>query len=304
MSATAPAPGTTSPASVDDRFAPRDWVTFLAVSAIWGASFLFIDIGLDAMGPGLVTFLRVGLGALALVVLPLPRRRTPIAREDRTRMVAVSVLWVALPFTLFPIAEQHISSAVAGLLNGATPIFAALFAWLVWGRPSRGAQLAGIAVGFVGVAAVSAPSLGEGSSAALGVGLVVLATICYGFAVNLAAPLQARYGSVNLMAKMLTLATVWTAPYGLWCVPGARWELGPYVAVATLGVVGTGLAFALMGALVGNVGPTRASFITYLVPVVALTLGVVFRDDHVTAIQIAGIGLVIAGALLASRRTT
>lgn len=292
-----------APTTVDDGFSPRDWSLFLAVSAIWGASFLFIDIGLDAMPPGLVTLARVGLGALALAVLPLPRQRERIASEDRVRLVVLSVLWVAVPFTLFPIAEQHISSAVAGLLNGATPIFAALVAAVFMRQPTRGAQLAGILTGFLGVVLVSAPSIGEGSSQALGVALVVLATMCYGVAVNIAGPLQQRYGSVNLMAKMLALATVFTAPYGLWEIGDARWEAGPVIAVSVLGVLGTGIAFALMGTLVGSVGPTRASFITYLVPVVALGLGVAFRDDHVTPVQIGGIALVIAGALLASRRT-
>ncbi len=299
--ATVSSPPATPGTPADDRFGTTDWALFLAVSGIWGASFLFIDIGLDAMPPGLVTLLRVGLGALALAVIPRPR--IPIAADDRGRLVLLSILWVAIPFTLFPIAEQHISSAIAGLLNGATPIFAALFAWLVWGRPTRGAQLAGIGVGFGGVILISVPSLDDGSSAALGVGLIVLATICYGFAVNMAAPLQLRYGSVNLMAKMLGLATVWTAPYGLWGVQDAHWETGPFVAVATLGIVGTGIAFALMGTLVGRVGPTRASFITYLVPVVALVLGVVFRDDVVNAVQVGGVVVVVAGALLASRST-
>ena len=294
---------TTAPAPVDDRFTSTDWGLFLSVAVIWGASFLFIDIGLDALPPGVITLLRVGLGAVALAVLPLPRRRTPIAPEDRVRLVVLSVVWVAVPFTLFPIAEQHISSAVAGLLNGGTPIFAAIFAMVLLRQPTRGAQLLGIAVGFVGVVLVSLPSVGEGSSETFGVVLVVLATVCYGFAVTLAGPMQLRYGSVNLMAKVLALATIWTAPYGLWQLGDARWELGPIVAVAVLGVVGTGVAFALMGTLVGRVGSTRASFITYLIPVVALVLGVAFRGDDVFALEVVGVAFVIGGALLASRRT-
>jgi drug/metabolite transporter (DMT)-like permease len=293
----------TTPARHDDRFTSVDWALFVSVAGIWGASFLFIDIGLDALPPGVITLMRVGLGALALAVLPLPRTRTRIEPEDRLRVLTVSVFWVALPFTLFPIAEQHISSAVAGLLNGGTPIFAAIFAMMLLGQPTRGAQLLGIAVGFVGVVFVSLPSIGEGSSETFGVALVVLATVCYGFAVTVAGPLQQRYGSVNLMAKVLALATVWTAPFGLWQVGDARWEVGPLVAVAVLGIVGTGIAFALMGSLVGRVGSTRASFITYLIPVVALALGVVFRDDEVFVLELVGVGFVIGGAYLASRRT-
>ena len=142
------------------------------------------------------------------------------SHDDPTRgslpLVTLSVVWVAVPFTLFPIAEQHISSAVAGLLNGGTPIFAVIFAMVLLRQPTRGAQLLGIAVGFVGVVFVSLPSIGEGSSETFGVVLVVLATVCYGFAVTLAGPMQRRYGSVDLMAKVLALATIWTAPYGLW----------------------------------------------------------------------------------------
>ena len=286
----------------DSQFTRTDWSVFLTVAAIWGSSFLFIDIGLDSLPPGVITLMRVGLGALALAILMIPRQSISIAPGDRARIVILSVVWVAVPFTLFPIAEQHISSSVAGLLNAGTPIFAAVFAAVIWRQQTRGAQLLGIAVGFVGVVLVSLPSIGDGSSEAKGVALVVFATVCYGLAVTLAAPMQQRYGSLDLMAKVLALATLWTAPYGLWQIGDASWEAGPVVAVVALGVVGTAIAFALMGSLVGRVGSTRASFITYLIPVVALALGVTFRGDEVAPIELVGIVLVIAGALFASRR--
>ena len=132
--------------------------------------------------------------------------------------------------------------------------------------------------------------------------LVVLATVCYGLAVNIAAPIQQRYGSIPLMARMLGLASLWTAPLGIAAIGGSTFEWVPFVAVAAAGVLGTGLAFVIMGSLVGRVGSTRASFITYVIPVVALVLGVVFLDDEVAGIAIAGVVMVIAGAVLASRR--
>src|SRR3546814_5184340 len=101
------------------------------------------------------------------------------------------------------------------------------------------------------------------------------------------------------MARMLALATLWTLPLGVVGLPASELELRPLAAVAALGVLGTGIAFLLMGFLVGRVGPTRSSFITYLVPVVALALGVLFQDDHVEAISLAGVALVVGGALLA-----
>ena len=104
------------------------------------------------------------------------------------------------------------------------------------------------------------------------------------------------------MARMLALATIWTAPLGLAGIPTSTFAWDSFVAVAAAGVLGTGLAFVIMGSLVGRVGSTRSSFITYVIPVVALVLGVVFRDDQVTALALIGVALVIVGALLASRR--
>ena len=299
MSAAVPHPNA-SPSTTGHAFTPVDWALFASIAAIWGASFLFIAIGLESLSPGMATLLRVGLGALILNVLPGPRMR--VDPDDRLRLVALSVLWVGIPFTLFPIAEQHINSAVTGLLNGAMPIWTALFGALFFADRTNGLQLAGVATGFLGVAAISIPSAGEGSSEAWGVARVVLATVCYGLAIHIAAPLQARYGSRPLMARMLLLATLWTLPYGLSGLSSSSVEFAPLLAVSVLGLVGTGLAFLIMGSLVGRVGSTRSSFITYLIPVVALVLGVVFQDDHVEPLALLGVALVIGGALMASRQ--
>lgn len=280
-------------------FAAADWVLFLSVSAIWGSSFLFIAIGLESLEPGVITLGRVALGALVLNVVP--RSRVRFDPADRTRLFVLSVLWVALPFTLFPIAEQHISSAAAGMLNGGMPIFAALVAGVLLRRPPGPVQALGICVGLLGVVAISVGQGGVRDSAWFGIVAVLFSTACYGVAVNIAAPLQQRYGSLPVMARMLALATLCTVPYGIVSIPGSRVEVAPVLAVVFIGAVGTGLAFVLMGALVGSVGSTRASFITYLVPVVALVLGITVRDEHVTGLAIGGVALVIVGAVLGSR---
>ena len=262
-----------------------------------------MDIGLEAFEPGLITLLRVGLGAAALWLVPAARS-TRIDRADWPRLVALSVIWVAIPFTLFPIAQQYVNSAIAGMLNGAVPIFAAVVAVLMLRRLPRAVTIAGLAIGFTGVVAISAPSVGEGGTEALGVLLVVIATACYGLAINIAAPIQQEYGSIGVMARMLALATLWTAPLGLVGAAGSTFEWASFVAVAIAGVLGTGIAFVFMGNLVGRVGSTRASVLTYLIPVVALILGVVFRGDVVAPIAVAGVAMVIVGAILASRRDT
>ena len=181
-------------------------------------------------------------------------------------------------------------------------MFTAIIAALFFGRRTTGPQLAGVAVGFAGIVLISAPSLGEGSTQATGVGMVLLATLCYGISTNLVVPLQTRYGSRAVMGRMLALATLWTLPFGVSGLDDSSVELAPIVAVSVLGLIGTGIAFLLMGTLVGRVGATRATFITYLIPAVALALGVIFQDDHVAIPALIGVALVIAGAYLASRR--
>ncbi len=290
----------TAPGTNREAFASIDWGLFVAVGTIWGSSFLFMDIGLDAFAPGLITWLRVGLGAVVLLLFP--RARAPIAADDWPRLVVLSLIWVGVPFTLFPIAQQWINSAVTGMLNGATPIATAVVATVLLRRLPRPIQLAGLALGLAGVVLIALPSIGEGTTQARGVVLVLAATTCYGFAINIAAPLQQRYGSLPVMTKMLLLAAVWTAPLGLVSLPSSSFAWPSALATAAVGMLGTGIAFVIMGTLVGRVGSTRSSFITYLIPVVALGLGVVFRSDRVTGLALAGVVLVIGGALLASRR--
>ena len=294
---------TTSEGTNTGHFSARDWGLFSAISLIWGSSFLLMAIGLDAFEPGVVTLLRVGLGAAALWLMP-PARSARIDRADQPRLIFLSIVWVAIPFTLFPIAQQYVNSAVAGMLNGGVPIFAAVVAVIMLGRMPRLVTIAGLVIGFAGVVAISWPSLQEGSSEALGAALIIVATMCYGISVNVAAPVQQRYGSIPVMARMLAWGTLWTAPLVLLAVPDSSFAWPSLAASVVVGVVGTGIAFVIMGNLVGSVGSTRASFITYVIPVVALVLGVAFRGDEVAPIAVGGVVLVIIGALLASRRET
>lgn len=283
-----------------NQFAALDWTLFLAVGTIWGASFLFIALGLRSFHPGLITWARVGLGAGALFCFPSARRR--IEAQDRNRLLALSILWVGIPFTLFPLAQQHINSAVTGLLNGATPIFSGIIGGLFFNRVPRGPQRVGIAIGFAGIALVSLGSSRQGTTAAWGVLMVLSATFCYGIATNLAAPLQQRYGSIPVMAKMLGLGAIWTTPFGIYGLAHSTWSPVPGAATVVLGVLGTGVAFGLMAELVGRVGGPRASIITYLIPVVSLTLGFLLLDDRITPIALIGVVLVLCGAVFVSRR--
>jgi drug/metabolite transporter (DMT)-like permease len=281
-------------------FAGVDWVLFLVVGTIWGSSFLLMAIGLEAFRPGLVTWLRVLFGASALWLAP--GARAPIERADRARLLLLSITWVVIPFTLFPLAQGSVNSAIAGMLNGAAPIFTAVIATILLRRPPGSRQLVGIPLGFLGVAAIALSAAGQGPSQVGGVVLILVATICYGIAFNVATPLQQRYGSLPVMARILTIGAVLTAPLGLFSISGSHFEWSALAATGAVGVLGTGVAFVLMGRLVGRVGPTRASIVGYLIPVVALGLGMLFRHDEVGSFAVAGVALVILGAYLTSRR--
>ncbi len=290
----------------DAGFSGTDWTLFLGVSLIWGSSFLLIAMALEGLTPGAITFIRVALAAVALWVvqlLPGFRQAGRVDRGDLPKILLLSIVWVAIPFTLFPLAQQYINSALTGLLNGTTPVFAALVSVALTRRLPGRPQLAGITVGLVGLILLSWPSLQEGSSEARGVFMVVAATVCYGVALNVAAPLQTRYGAITLMSRVLTLATIWLIPVGLRDLGENTWTASVLVPVVLLGVVGTGLAYWIMSTLVGRVGSVRASFITYLIPVVSLVLGVAVRSDTVAALALVGAALITAGAVLASRRS-
>ncbi|MFQ5522073.1 MAG: DMT family transporter [Acidimicrobiia bacterium] len=286
-----------------EAFAGLDWLLFLSVSLIWGSSFLFMEIGLEAFHPGLVTWLRVVFGASVIGLVPRARRRrAPIAAADRPRIVVLGAVWIALPLTLFPLAQQWIDSAVAGMLNGAVPIFTAvLAAFLLRALPGR-LQIIGVVIGFGGIVAVALPSAGTGSTAALGVVLVLVATVCYAVALNLVTPLQQAYGSLPVLARAQWVAVALVTPFGLYGLVRSSFAWPSLLATVAVGVFGTGLAFLFMSSLAGRVGATRAAFINYVVPVVALVLGVVFLAELVTVIQLVGVGLVIVGAALGSRR--
>lgn len=292
----------TVPITRSDRepFATTDWLLFGAIALIWGSSYLLIRVGLEAFHPGLITWARVGLGALALALVPAARR--PIEKKDWRRILQLGVVWVAIPFTLFPLAEEHINSAVTGLLNGSTPFFGGLIGAVWFNRAPRGPQRWAIAIGFLGIALIAAASSAEGGTAFVGVLMVLAASLCYGFATNMTGGLQQKYGSVPVMARVLAVGFLLTVPFGIYGLTRSEFAVDSALAVTGLGVIGTGFAFVLMATLVGRVGGPRSTFINYLIPVVALVLGSIFLSETVTVLALVGVALILAGAALASRR--
>jgi drug/metabolite transporter (DMT)-like permease len=280
------------------RFAPADWLMLAGVSLTWGASFLFIDVGLEHFAPVLVAFGRVAFGALTLSALPGVRR--PVPRSEWPLIAAMAVTWMAIPFTCFAIAQQWIDSSLAGMINAATPLFVALVAaGAVRQLPSR-VQATGLVVGFAGVVAISLPSIGEGSNV-LGIGLVLLAACLYGFAFNIAAPLQRRHGALPVIWRAQLVAVVLMLPFAVVGATQSTFGWDSLLAVFALGALGTALAFYWFTTLMGRVGSTRGSVAIYLVPIVAILLGAALLDETIHAAAVLGTALVLAGAYITSR---
>ena len=202
-----------------------DWILLIVPGTIWGASFLFIAEGLEAMGPNGVTFTRILVGFLTLSMFPGSRRS--IDRSDWIGTALVGVLWMAFPLSMFPYAERHVSSALTGMLNGAVPLFIAIVAAGMARRwPSHDIAL-GLAVGLLGAVLMGLPALSQGRSTVIGVLLILAALVSYGFALNIARPVQQRQGALPVIWRAQAVALVLTAPLGLPELLRARWSPAP-----------------------------------------------------------------------------
>lgn len=287
---------TTAPGSRPEAFGPTEWGLVGVTAGIWGSSFLLIATGLDAFAPPVVAFARVALGALTLAVVPGARR--PIARSDWPSVALLGVVWMGIPFLLFPIAQQWVDSSVAGMVNGAMPVLAAVVAAALLRRLPVRLHIVGIAIGFAGVTLVSAPSVVGAEASPLGVALLLVAVSFYALASNLTVPLQQRYGALPVVLRAQVVAVALLAPAAAAAVPRSEWAWDSALAMVPLGVLGSGVAFLSFATLLGRAGAARGAIAIYLIPVVAVGLGVTVRSESVNGLALAGSALVILGAWL------
>ena len=188
------------------------------------------------------------------------------------------------------------------MINGAVPLFAALVAALMLRKRPARVQVVGLAVGFAGVALVSGGGGRSAENGYLGVAMLLFAVACYGVGINLAVPLQQRYGALPVLLRALGVAALLTIPIGLFAIPEQSGSASSYLALVALGSLGTGLAFVAMTTLVGRAGATRGAVATYFIPIVALVLGIGFRNETASVLSVIGIGLILTGAWFTSRK--
>jgi drug/metabolite transporter (DMT)-like permease len=285
----------------------RSWLPgYLALTVIWGSSFLFIKVAVRQLHPMYVALGRVSAGlAAVLIVLAVSRARLP--RDARTwgHLAFVGAVGVAIPFTLFAYGEQRISSVLAGIWNATTPLIVLPVAALVFGteRLTR-RRCAGILLGFAGVLTVLGVWQGVGGTHLTGQLMCGVAAVCYGIAI----PYQRRFltganvSGVAIPAGQLLAAAVMlliVAPLAAGPPPEpGRLSLAVLTSVVALGALGTGIAFVLNFRVIRTAGASTSASVTYLIPIVATTIGVLGLGEDVRWYQPVGALVVLAGVAL------
>src|ERR1700679_1306360 len=177
--------------------------------------------GLRSIGPSGIAFVRISIGFLTLALFPSARK--PVARADWGSVVLLGILWFAFPLSMFPFAEQRVSSALTGMLNGANPLFATMVASFIARRaPSQGVA-AGLGVGLAGTVLIAWPAMKEGHSSMAGVGMILAALVSYGIALSIARSLQRKYGAVPVIWRAQAVGLILTAPLGIPDLLAAHW---------------------------------------------------------------------------------
>src|SRR5574337_144221 len=282
-------------------------VDFLLLSAIWGASFMFIDMAALEFGPVPTAALRVGIAALMLLPLLLRRGLGRELLRHWKQLLVVGLLNSGIPFALYGFAVLSIPPGVSAVLNATTPLFGALVAWIWLSDRLDVSRIAGLVLGFAGVALLAwqrvAPDAGNAAAshqALLAIAACMLACLCYGIAASctkryltgLPALLTAGGSQIGAAAG-LALPALLTWPAQL---PGLR----AWLAVLTLGVMCTAFAYLLFFRLIEKAGPSRTLTVTFVVPVFAVVYGMLFLGEQVSASMALCAVLIVCGTALST----
>jgi drug/metabolite transporter (DMT)-like permease len=287
-----------------------NWLLFGLLGLIWGSSFLWIKIGVEAIGPFTLVTLRCAFAAaFLLVVVRLAREPLPRSRGVVAHLAVIGVLSIFLPFVLIAWGEDHVDSGLAAVLNATTPLFtvpiAALF---LRDEPLRLNRTLGVLVGFIGVVVVVWPTLAAGSSAdplALPAQIAItLGSLSYAFGAVYARRFVTGVKPMVISLGMVSFGLLYTLPLAV-AIDMPRWaglDLGAVVASAWLGILGSGVALLIFYRLLHDWGPTRTHVVVYLLPPVGVALGVLLLDEPLYASLLLGTVLIIGGAALTNAR--
>jgi len=279
----------------------RGILLFAAMSVVWGIPYLLIRVAVAEVSPPVLVFARTGIAAAILLPVAVLRADVRPVLRHWPWVAAFAAVEIAVPWVLLGSAEQRITSSLAGLLIAGVPLVGALIAAIV-GGPDRvvGRQLVGLLMGFVGVAAIAGGDFQADSAVAIG--QVAIVVVCYAVGPFILSRRLHGVSAIGIMALALTLTALVYAPFAAASWPAATPSREALGSIAILGVVCTAAAFLLFAALIREIGPVRATVITYVNPAVAAALGVLVLGETLTPPMLLGFALAIAGSTLATRR--
>lgn len=283
----------------------REWVPeFVLLALLWGSSFLFMREGAYEFGPFPTAWVRITLAALMLTPILLWRQQIPVLHAHWRPTLSSGLLNSGIPFACYAYALMHISTGLSSILNATTPLFGALIAWAWLGDKLNITRALGLALGFTGVVLLASDVQGGISFKEGGSGLAVVACLVATFCYGIAGSFTKRYLQ-NVPSLVTTTGSLWGASIGLAIPALLSWpsvmpSLHAWAALGIAGLLCTALAYVLYFRLMTRTGPARAMTVTYLIPVFANLLGVIFLDEVVTHWMMGCAVVIVAGTALAS----
>jgi drug/metabolite transporter (DMT)-like permease len=278
----------------------RGWVLFIAMGVIWGIPYLLIKVAVAEFSPAALVLARTVLAAaLLLPIAAMNAQLRPLLPFWRPLLV-YTVIEICIPWLLLSYAELRLSSSLTGLLVAAVPLVGAVLVWATGHERIEGRRVAGLLIGFAGVAALVGFDVDAGDLGS--VAAIVVVAFCYALGPLILSRYLSSLPGLGVVAASLAITAVIYLPFG-W----SQWPSGPvsvqaWLSVIALAVVCTAIAFVVFFQLIAEVGPARAVVITYVNPAVALVLGAIVLDEAVTVPILVGFALILVGSVLATAR--
>ena len=280
---------------------PTHIARLVALGAIWGSSFLFMKIAVPAMGPSVMMGGRIAIGAVALTVFAwFIKKSLPRGKQWKPAIV-IGIFYTAIPLFMWGYASQTLSASLLSIINATAPLFGALLSllWLKERISARG--LAGLALGFAGVAVlVGGEGFRDGETPTLAIAAAFTASILYGAISNYSQKVRVADPYSNVLGS-LWVATLAMVPLMLWFPVREAPSIAAWGAVATLGILCTAIAYVMYFRLIEEIGAAPTLTVTYLIPVFGVLWGVVFLDERLGAHHMAGAGMILAGIALVAK---
>ncbi len=281
----------------------RNWILFGLVGVLWGIPYLFVKVAVQDFSPPVIVFGRTIIGAAILIPLAIREKSLMAALRGIKYVIPYAFLEMVGPWILITTAQQKITSGLTGLLVATVPIWATIMTSLfgdhsVW-HPKR---IFGLLIGFIGVIAVVGIESLTGSSNPLAIGMVILASIFYAYAVIMITRKLPGVSGIAINAVAMAFTAIFYLPMAVIKWPTHSVPLNSWLALLSLGIFSTAIAFAIFFTLLADIGPARGSLVTYLNTAVAVLLGVLILSEPLTLGIIIGLPMILIGSYFAGRK--